>query len=297
MSDVGFSVAPMEHDDWPFLGREAVRRGDVTARRLQKDFRAVYRNVYVAKRAPVTALTRARAAWLWADGNCVLTGLSAAAVHGTKWIDADLPAELNRVDRHGPSGILCHTMALEPDECCVVDGMRLTARERTAFDIGRTIRGDQGIVHLDALAHATRFDGAAVLALADRHPRARGVRMLRAAIEEMDGGAESPRETALRLLLVRAGLPRPETQIEFLDRYGRVRVRVDMGWREWRVAVEYDGVQHWSDRRQRSWDIDRIAMLESRRWAVVRVSAELMTRPDVIVRRVLEKLRAAGCPI
>jgi len=69
-----------------------------------------------------------------------------------------------------------------------------------------------------------------------------------------------------------------------------------MGWREWRVAVEYDGVQHWSDRRQRSWDIERIALLEGAGWVVVRVSAEMMSRPHVIVERVRAKLRAAGCP-
>jgi very-short-patch-repair endonuclease len=70
-----------------------------------------------------------------------------------------------------------------------------------------------------------------------------------------------------------------------------------MGWRKWRVAVEYDGVQHWSDRRQRSWDIDRIAILEAMGWSVVRVSAELLGRPDVVIARVAAKLRAAGCPI
>lgn len=70
-----------------------------------------------------------------------------------------------------------------------------------------------------------------------------------------------------------------------------------MGWPQWKVAVEYDGVQHWSDRRQRSWDIDRIAILESLGWTVVRVSAELMSRPDVIIARVAAKLRAAGCPL
>jgi len=41
--------------------------------------------------------------------------------------------------------------------------------------------------------------------------------------------------TELRLLLVRDGLPRPVTQI----RVGRRRV--DMGWPEWKVGVEYDG--------------------------------------------------------
>ena len=49
-----------------------------------------------------------------------------------------------------------------------------------------------------------------------------------------------------------------------------------MGWREWKVAVEYDGVQHWTDRRQRSWDIERIAMLEASGWVVVPVSADTL---------------------
>jgi len=98
-------------------------------------------------------------------------------------------------------------------------------------------------------------------------------------------------------MIVDAGLPSPETQIEFRDRFGRVRIRVDIGWREWRVAVEYDGAQHWTDGRQRSWDIDRIALLEESGWVVVRVSADLLKRPDVVLQRIVAKLRAAGCPI
>jgi very-short-patch-repair endonuclease len=61
------------------------------------------------------------------------------------------------------------------------------------------------------------------------------------------------------------------------------------------VAVEYDGAQHWSDRYQRSWDIDRVAILEDLGWSVVRVSAEMLSGPDAIVERVRAKLRAAGC--
>lgn len=82
-----------------------------------------------------------------------------------------------------------------------------------------------------------------------------------------------------------------------MDEFGCVRIRVDLGWREWKVAVEYDGVQHWSDRYQRSWDIDRIALLDAAGWVVIRVSAEMLSRPDVILDRVRQKLRAAGCPI
>ena len=99
------------------------------------------------------------------------------------------------------------------------------------------------------------------------------------------------------MVLIRADLPKPETQIEFRDRHGRVRVRVDMGWREWKVAVEYDGARHWTDKQQRSWDIDRIAMLEASGWVVVRVSAGMLGRPTVIVERVRRKLHEAGCPV
>lgn len=100
----------------------------------------------------------------------------------------------------------------------------------------------------------------------------------------------------MRLMLVRAGLPAPETQIEFRHEYGHAVIRVDMGRREWKVAVEYDGVQHWFDRTQLSWDIDRIAMLETMGWTVIRTSAEMLSRPHVVIDRVRTKLNVAGCP-
>ncbi|WIM87263.1 DUF559 domain-containing protein [Candidatus Mycobacterium wuenschmannii] len=286
----------MGEDEWPILGRQAVRRGELSTWTLQRDYRPVYRNVYVSKQATLTALTRARAAWLWSGGDATLTGISAAAVLGTKWLDACAPAELCRRNRHAPAGILVHTFDLDDREVVTRDGIRVTCPERTAFDIGRSLSANRTIPILDALANATNLKVADVVALAVASPGARGIRSLRRALTLLDGGAESPQESRVRLLLVDAGLPRPETQIEFSDEFGVVRIRVDMGWREWRVAVEYDGIQHWSDRYQRSWDIDRIAMLEDLGWVVVRVSAEMLSRPNVIIERVRCKLRAAGCP-
>jgi hypothetical protein len=129
--------------------------------------------------------------------------------------------------------------------------------------------------------------------LADRHRGARGVSRLRTALDLTDSGAESPQESRLRLIIVDGGLPPPETQIEFRD----LRIRVDMGWREWKVAVEYDGVQHWTDAKQRAWDIERTELLETAGWVVVRVSAAMLARPAILVERIRGKLRAAGCPI
>ena len=284
-------------DDRPFLGRQAVRGGRLTTYQLRTRYRAVYRNVYVPNDATLTAASRARAAWLWAGGDAVLAGISAAAVLGTKWLDGGEPAELIRSDRHCPAGVVVRSWHLSPDELCFIGGMRATTPARTAFDVGRMLPQNRAVPIMDALMKATNVKPADVLMVADARPGCRGVQRLRAAVELADQGAESPQESRVRLLLVKAGLPKPETQIEFRDRYGAVYIRVDMGWRQWKVAVEYDGVQHWTDRRQRSWDIDRIAMLEAMGWVVVRVSAEMLSRPHVIVERVKARLRAAGCPI
>jgi Protein of unknown function (DUF559) len=287
----------MGDSHWPFLGSDAVQQGNLTPRELSAVFRRVYRNVYLPRSVELTPVQRARAAWLWSGGKATLVGMSAAAVLGTKWIDPKLPAELSRKDRHCPRGIVGHTYDLQPDDWLSIDGMRVTTPARTALDLGRTLRLDKAIPSLDALMNATSFKVDEVLAIADGRPGMRGVRRLRCALEYVDDGAESPQETRVRVLLVRAGLPKPETQNEFADEYGEVRIRVDMGWREWKVGVEYDGVQHWSDARQRSWDIDRLAILEDAGWVVVRVSAEMLRRPDVIIDRIRMKVRAAGCPV
>ena len=182
------------------------------------------------------------------------------------------PAEMVRADRHGQPGVVVHSYELADDEVRKVSGMRVTTAARTAFDIGRGLPAAKAIPILDALFNATGIKPADVIAVADRHPGARGIRRLRASLEPADGGAESPQETRVRLLLANAGLPKAEKQIEFRE----LRIRVDMGWREWKVAVECDGVQHWSDRYQRSSDIERIAPLETAGWVVVRVSAEML---------------------
>ncbi|MBJ7341719.1 DUF559 domain-containing protein [Mycolicibacterium sp.] len=275
----------------PFIGSAAIRRGDFTRRGLVRHNTSIYRDVYLARDVGLTARIRAHAAFL-ATG-ATLAGISAAAVHGTKWLDAAAPAEVIRADRHAPAGIVVRTWSLHPGETCDIGGVVLTTAARTAFDIGRTMPPRTAIPLVDALCNATRLRVADVLAVADAHPGARGVARLRKALTDVDGGAESPQESRLRLLITGGGLPRPETQIAF----GDLHIRVDMGWRTWKVAVEYDGIQHWTDRRQRSWDIERIALLEAAGWVVIRVSAEMMSRPNVILDRVREKLRARGCPI
>jgi very-short-patch-repair endonuclease len=103
-------------------------------------------------------------------------------------------------------------------------------------------------------------------------------------------------ESLTRLLLLDADFPAPQTQIPVCDEFGQVFARLDMGWRQYRVAVEYDGAQHWTDGKQRAWDIHRMALVEAAGWVVIRVSANMLSRPQVICDRVATALLARGCP-
>ncbi len=165
---------------------------------------------------------------------------------------------------------------------------------RTAFDLGRRKGLKQAVINVDALAYATRLTASDVEALIPGHRGARGLVQLRQALELMDGGAESPQETRTRLVLIEAGLPRPQTQIAVHDDFGEAFARIDMGYEAYKVGVEYDGIQHWNPR-ERAYDIDRHAKLQARGWRIVRVSAEILHyRPHTIVTRTCDALAAAG---
>lgn len=209
-----------------------------------------------------------------------------------------MPAELNRRSRDKTAGIILHSDTLWDDEICVRDGIRMTTAARTAFDLGRRKGLINAVIRFDALANATELKVADVEVLADRHRGARGLVQLRRVLPMVDGGAESPYETRTRLALVAGGLPRPRTQIEVRNEWGAVLARIDMGWEEWQVGVEFDGAHHWTDAAQRTRDIDRLTDLEARGWTIVRVSADLLRyRPGVVVARTRRALRTAGCPI
>jgi hypothetical protein len=288
----------MEILDWPFRGTDALAAGVVTPHRLRTDFEAVHRNVYIPRGQKLTPVTRAVAAWLWSGRTATVAGLSAAALHRTAWIDDWLPAELNRHGRDKTRGIILHSDTLDEDETSVCHGIRLTTPARTAFDLGRRKGLTTAVIRLDALMHTTGLKVADVELLAERHRGARGLVQLRQALLMADGGAESPYETKTRLVLVGSGLPRPQSQIEVVNQWGAVMARIDMGWEEPKVGVEFDGAQHWTDPAQRTRDIDRLAELEARGWTIIRVSADMLRhRPHVVVARVRHALLAAGCPL
>jgi hypothetical protein len=274
-----------------FRGSEALREGKLTRYRLRADFRPIYPNVYVAKYAAPSLRTRSVAAWLWSGRRGVLAGLAAAALHGSSWIDDDVPVEMLWHNPHPPAGVITRSQRVDGDEVARVAGLPVTTPARTAFDLARQLPIGEAVARLDALQRAKSFSTEEVLLLVKRYPGARGLRRLRSALSLVDAGAASPKETWLRLLLINAGLPVPTTQIPVQENWRRIGL-LDMGWEEYKVAVEYDGDHHRSDRRQYAHDQWRLRKLEELGWIIVRVIAE--DKPEHVVRRVREALRRRG---
>ncbi|MCG5431357.1 DUF559 domain-containing protein [Mycobacterium sp. MYCO198283] len=258
----------------PFLGSEALATGRLTRHRLRTTATPIYPDVYVLGSEPLTAKARARAAWVWSRRRAVVAGSSAAALHGAKWIGGKQPAELLYYRRCPPGGIVTWQDRVADDEVMLIDGVRVTTPSRTAVDIACRYPFARAVAVLDALARATRLDVREVEALLERYPGRRGIRRARKALAAMNRGAESPRETWLRLLLARHGFPPVETQITVRGVYGEVVAVLDMGWKQLKVAIEYDGDHHRTDTYQFNRDIRRMEELTALGWIVIRVTSE-----------------------
>lgn len=273
------------------IGSEAVAAGALTEHQLRRWHRPLFRDVYVPKWDAPSLDDRILAAWLWSRRRAVLAGVAASALHGAQWVDADRPIELVAPSARPQRGLVVRNETLDGDEITRLKQLPVTTVARTAFDLGRHLPRAAALARLDALMHATPFSREDVNVLAKRHRGARGLRRLRDVLPLVDGGAASPRETWLRLLFIDAGLPTPATQIPVYDDWQFVAM-LDMGWEDYKVAAEYDGDQHRTDRRQFVKDINRLAKTQDLGWHVIRVVNE--HRPDDVISRVYQALTRRG---
>lgn len=284
----------MEAIDWPFRAAEALESEALTFRELRRLHFGIYPGVWAPRGVEPSVVDRARAAWLWSGRRGVVGGLAASAMLGAKWIDGEPPIELVHANRRPPKGIVVHTDVLAGDETQFVDGVPITTAARTAFDMSRRLHLTEGVQRIDALMNTT---GLKIDAVSRAHPGIRGLRQSRETLGLVDGGAESPYESLTRLLLVQYGFPPLQTQIEVCDEYGWAFARIDMGWPEYLVGVDFEGAHHWNDPKQRSWDIIRLAKLSKLGWIDERLTSGILhDNPQSFLDRVGAALVSRGCP-
>ncbi|MFT4164786.1 MAG: hypothetical protein QM650_06050 [Microlunatus sp.] len=249
----------------------------------------VSRGLYVAADAEPTSRT-VLAAYLTVlpQGCTAVDGVSALHLWGVE-VGTEKPYRFVTTAKHysvRENVRIRRAVELPPTTNLVVDPIpALVAARRDLGLIGLVVAGDwlvqSGQAELadvrDALAATTGRDSL----------------VARRAAEFVRKGSESPRESRLRLLLVLAGLPEPECNVEIWDEL-RFLARVDLYLRQWQVAGEYEGDWHRTDPETYAKDLKRHEELAAFGVLSVRVAKEHLKRPREVVQRVYLALLSRG---
>lgn len=145
------------------------------------------------------------------------------------------------------------------------------------------VRRKQPLTSLEALRAAAR-----------RSPRRRGIVRARSALVDIRPGTDSPGETRTRLIVVRAGLPEPAVGHTVIDNDGYFVGTPDLAYVPEKIAIEYEGEVHRTDRRTFDDDIDRRERFEAAGWRVIRVRARHLRDPRLLTERVRIALEQRG---
>jgi hypothetical protein len=170
--------------------------------------------------------------------------------------------------------------------------MRLTHPIRTAWDLAAWLDAPQAVAIIDAMVASRLLDHHEAMAFAASRRGRRWHRRVSRVFELVDGRAQSPPESHLRVQLMTAGLPRPTPQLA-VPVPGLV-LHPDLAWPEWKVAVEYVGRWHHQEE-QFHRDRRRLNLLVADGWLVLHVTHDRL-RSDTagMVREIRAALTARG---
>lgn len=210
--------------------------------------RRVLDDVYADSRVPDTIDSRCQAVALVLPEGAVVARRTAAWVHGVDLfgpggacesltVECVTPSPFARVRRRGVRGYVAD---LDMDDTVLRNRVPVTSKVRTAVDLARWLTRPHALAAIDAMARAGLVTQAQMMEFAHRYPRYRGIAQARELIGIVEPRTESPGESWLRLRIIDAGFPRPEAQIA-IEVDGREIYRLDLGYPDLRIGLEYDG--------------------------------------------------------
>lgn len=219
-------------------------------------------------------------AWVSHETAAELTSLGLPSWMGSgSTIHLSKPHALPRVRRAGVTG---HRVHVIPGEVMEIDGIPVSVPPRTWLDLAAALplsyviaMGDQLIrIPRAGLEFRTRpyAHKEGLRLLIRQHPNMKGVEKARVALDDMRVGADSYPETFLRLAILDARLPEPELQLR-LNADDEWSPAADMGYRRFRIAVQYDGAHHLT-REQQSRDNKRDEAFREAGWSYFKVNAD-----------------------
>ena len=166
--------------------------------------------------------------------------------------------------------VVGHQQSLEPDEIVAGAWVSCTSPLRTWFDLAGilslddlVIAGDFMLRRRNPLTTANALDAF----LAGKRGRT-GYRRAMRARSLLRANTDSPKETELRLLLTRPGLPEPGINVPIFDETGGWIQDPDLSYEREKIAIQYDGAHHANPGQRRS-DIFRDESARDAGWRVV----------------------------
>jgi hypothetical protein len=233
-------------------------------------------------RPPDAVIGRRTAAWL--------RGIDTREPPATEPLQVECVVPAERTPLRHP-GVRCFSAPLAEDDVEEVAGVPCTTALRTAVDLLRYLPPHLGLGAADAMAHAGMFDVAALPERIERWRGGRNIKRARRLASYCEPLTESFGESWTRLRILDAGLPRPEAQVP-LDVDGRVEFRLDLGYPDRRIAVEYDGLEfHTSRSHRRRDEVRRARIREIHGWTVLTVGhGEILGRSLAFERAMGELL-------
>ena len=97
---------------------------------------------------------------------------------------------------------------------------------------------------MDRLANAHRFNPDLLLNFGVHYRGARGNDRIPEVLALATPYSGSSMETRLRMLIIDAGLPRPQVQWVVQDERARTAIWLDLAWPEHKIGIEYEGEVH-----------------------------------------------------
>ena len=155
-------------------------------------------------------------------GGAAFSGRTAAWLHGLDAPPCD-PIEVTIPESRGSgrrTGVSVRRAALPDDEIVVRRGLPTTSAIRTVVDLGGRDPLTEAVVAADQALHAGLVTVAELRTYVAKHPGAKGIARLRRVLDLAEPKAESAMETRLRMVIILAGLPRPEVQVSIHDSEG-----------------------------------------------------------------------------
>lgn len=198
-----------------------------------------------------------------------------------------------RRNRAGPADVHFRTAELPPEHVTALYKLPVTTAARTVVDLARTLPFADGVVVADSALNLQKATKPELLRVLHACPGWPGVKQARRVVEFADERAESPLESAARVVFDQSGLDPPELQATV---HGPgFAARVDFLWREHKVIAEADGLIKYNDRNDLIAQFERDRLLRDAGYKVIHFTwRELFETPEVVIARIRQALADRG---